>query len=182
MQKVEGSSPFSRSQKSPPNRRVFCWVISSRCGKTKLGIRIGHQTGVWELAAVVCCLTARPCADTIGVASIHRAAQSAPLKVRDGLGYEELAERLCVSPSGYEWLSGDRLPVNLQGVGSPPPDGTSAPPPNAPSVTTTDTGHSACCSPSNPPINTNTGSCRVDRMNPPLELNRSSQRGVVGDS
>jgi hypothetical protein len=25
MQKVEGSSPFSRSQESPPNRRVFCW-------------------------------------------------------------------------------------------------------------------------------------------------------------
>jgi hypothetical protein len=25
MQKVEGSSPFSRSDKSPPNRRVFVW-------------------------------------------------------------------------------------------------------------------------------------------------------------
>jgi hypothetical protein len=39
MQKVEGSSPFSRSQKSPPNRRVFCWPAESSWGESE----IGHQ-------------------------------------------------------------------------------------------------------------------------------------------
>jgi hypothetical protein len=44
MQKVEGSSPFSRSQKSPPNRRVFCWSDQSPPAISKLGVSIGHQT------------------------------------------------------------------------------------------------------------------------------------------
>jgi hypothetical protein len=39
MQKVEGSSPFSRSHQSPSNRRVFCWV----CGSSRADCEIGHQ-------------------------------------------------------------------------------------------------------------------------------------------
>ncbi len=42
MQKVEGSSPFSRLKKSPPNRRVLCWTDGSSWESS----RIGHQTPV----------------------------------------------------------------------------------------------------------------------------------------
>ena len=68
MQKVEGSSPFSRSQKAPQIAGFFV-ALRHRVGRAgELGIRIGHQTGA-QFASVSDGLPLTPVARGLRIAA-----------------------------------------------------------------------------------------------------------------